>query len=162
MLRGEEVAIDGATGGFVGVHADEFRGGCIGGDAVLGEQALDLPGGGAIALIADLLPGGDLTCVIGGDGEGLQGLEVDVVRAVGVDQLGRGVAEAQALLDGAFGDTEAGGDLGDTRAALREDGEGLYLVRGVHGDADDVLGEGDLRGGRVGVEDETGDLAVDR
>ena len=149
MLGGEQVAVERAAGGLVGVGSDEAgdRGG--GGHARLGEQALDLPGGGPVALLGDLFPGGELARRIGGDGEGLQAFEVDLVLAVGGEQLRRDVAEPQALLDGAFGDAEAGRDGGGRGAGAGEGGEGLHLVGRVHGRADDVLREGDL--GRRGV-----------
>ena len=88
------------------------------------------PGGGAVALFGDLFPDDDLAQRVGGEREGLQALEVDDVLAVGLDQLGGGVAEAQALLDGAFGDAEAGGDRGDGGAGAGEDLEGFHLSAG--------------------------------
>ena len=57
----------------------------------------------------DLLPYGPLAVVIGGYRERLQRLEVDGFGAVGVEQLGGGVVEPEALLDQAFGDVEARG-----------------------------------------------------
>ena len=99
--------------------------------------------------------------MVGGDGERLQRLEVDLVRAVSVQQLGRRVAEPQPLLDGALGDAEAGRDGGDGGARRGELREGGHLVGRVHGDADDVLGERQLA--RVAVRgDPAGDGVVGR
>ena len=87
---------------------------------------------GPVALVLDPLPRRHLARGVGGDGEGLQSFEVDGVLPVGVQQFLRGVAEAEALLDDALGDAEAGGDVGDGRAGERERAEGLHLVCGVH------------------------------
>ena len=55
------------------------------------------------------------------------------------------MAEPQALFDQALGDAEARGDGGHgKRRPGRVCGERDHLVRGVHGDADDVLGERQL------------------
>ena len=160
VLVGEEVSQHGTAGRLVGVHADVAgeRGAC--GDPVIGEHALDLPAGGPVALVLDLLPHGHLARGVGGHGEGFQGLEVDGVLPVGVQQLGRGVAEAQPLLDDALGDAEAGGDVGDGGAGQRERAEGLDLVGRVHGHSDHILGEGDLAvGGAIG-DDAAGDGVI--
>ena len=45
--------------------------------------------------------------MIGAEGEGGDGFEADVAGAVGVEQLGRELAEAQALPDMALGGAEA-------------------------------------------------------
>ena len=95
--------------------------------------------------------------MIGGDRERLQRLQVDLVGAVGVEQLGGGVAEAQPLLDQALGDAEARGDGGDRGAGPGEIEERDHLVGGVHRDADDVLRERELA--RIAVR---GDLARHR
>ena len=110
-----------------------------------------------MALTGHALPNRALAVVIGGDRERLQRFEVDVVRAVGVQQLGRGVAEAQPLLDQALGNAEARGDGGDRDAGLGELAERDHLVGGVHRDADDVFGERQLA--RIAVR---GDLARHR
>ena len=160
VLVGEEVSQDGTAGRLVGVQADVAGERGAGGDAVIGEHALDLPAGGPVALVLDLLPHRHLACGVGGHGEGLQGLEIDRVLPVGVQQLGRGVTEAQPLLDDALRDTEAGGDVGDGGAGQRQGAEGLDLVRRVHGDADHVLGQRDLAvGGAIG-DDAAGDGMV--
>ena len=129
VLVGEEVAENGTACRLVGLHPDVAGERGAGRDAVLGEHALDLPAGGPVALVLDLLPHGHLARGVGGDGEGLEGFQVDRVFPVGVEQLGRGVAEAQALLDGALGDAEAGGDVGDGRSGERQRAEGFDLVR---------------------------------
>ena len=154
VLVGEEVAQHRAARGLVGGDADEARHRRAGRHPLLGEHALHLPGGRAVALARHALPNRALAVVIGGDRERLQRFEVDVVRAVGVQQLGRGVAEAQPLLDQALGNAEARGDGGDRDAGLGELAERDHLVGGVHRDADDVLGERQLAGVAV-----RGDLA---
>ena len=94
VLVGEEVAVDRTAGRLVGIDADEGGDGRCGRDPVLGEHALHLPAGRSVALVLDLLPDGNLARLVDGDGERLQGLEVDLAGAVGVEDLGRGVAEA--------------------------------------------------------------------
>ena len=157
VLVGEQVAQHRAARGLVGRDPDEARHGRAGRHALLGQHALHLPRGRAVALSRHLLPYRALAVVIGGDRECLQRLEVDLVGAVGVEQLGRGVAEPQALLDQAFGDAEARGDGGDGGARLRELAERDHLVGRVHGDAHDVLRERELAGIAV-----RGDLARHR
>ena len=89
--------------------------------------------------------------MVGGDGEGLQHFEVDLVGAVGVEQVRRHVAEAQALLDQAFGRAETRRDYGDGEAGIGQLREGDHLVGGMHGDADDVLRQRQLaRHRRIG------------
>ena len=156
VLVGEEIAQHGAAGGLVGVHANVAGERGAGGNPVIGEHALDLPAGWPVALVLDLLPHRHLACGVGGDGEGLEGLEVDGVLPVGVQQLRRGVAEAEALLDGALGDAEAGGDVGDGGAGERERAEGLDLVGRVHGDPDRVLGERELGVAHAVLDDAAG------
>ena len=124
------------------------------------EHALDLPAARPVALVAHLLPHRHLARPVCGHGEGLEGLEVDRIGAVGVKDLGRRVAEAQALLDGALGYPEAGGDVGDGGAVIGEGAEGLHLVGRVHGDADYVLGERELAVGGTVVDDPAGDGMV--
>ena len=160
VLVGEEVAEHGTACRLVGVHADVAGERGAGGDAVIGEHALDLPAGGPVALVLDLLPHRHLARGVGGDGEGLEGLEVDGVLPVGVQQLRRGVAEAEALLDDALGDAEAGGDVGDGGAGERERAEGLDLVGRVHGDPDRVLGERELGVAHAVLDDAAGHREV--
>ena len=160
VLVGEEVAENGTAGGLVSVDADVAGERGTGGNAVIGQHALDLPAGGPVALVLDLLPHGHLARGVGGHGEGFQGLQVDGVLAVGVEQLGRGVAEAKALLDDALGDAEAGGDVGDGGAGERERAEGLDLVGRVHGDPDRVLGERELGVAHAVLDDAAGHREV--
>ena len=157
VLVGEEVAQHRSTRGFVGVDADEAGRRRARRHALLGQHALDLPRGGAVALGGDALPDGPLAVVVGGDGEGHQGLEVELLGAVGVQQLGRRVAEAKPLLDGALGDAESRGDGRDGDAGPGDPGERDHLVGGVHRDAYHVLRERELAGVAVG-----GDLAGHR
>ena len=149
VFVGEQVAVDPAAGRLVGVDADEMRGDGGSGHPILGEHALDLPAARPVALFLDLLPYRHLALAIGGDGEGLEGVEVDFVGAVGVEKFGRGIAEAEALLDGTLGHPEAGGDVGHGGAGTGERAEGLHLVGRVHGDADHVLGKRELVVGRA-------------
>ena len=160
VLVGEEIAVDGTAGRLVGVYADEGGDGGSGRHAVLGEHALHLPAGRPVALIAHLLPHRHLAGAVGRHGEGLEGLEVDLAGAVDVEDLGRRVAEAQALLDGALGNPEAGGDVGDGGAVVGERAEGLHLVGRMHRDPDHVLGERELAVDRAVADDSAGDGMV--
>ena len=99
VVPGEQVAQHLAAGGLVGFHADEPGDGSGPRHPLLGEQALHLLGGGPVALGRDLFPDRQLALAVGGDGEGLQHFEVDPVGLVGIQQLGRGVAEAEPLFD---------------------------------------------------------------
>ena len=131
-LIGEEITQHRAAGGLVGVDAYEARHGRARRHPLLGQQALHLPCTRAVTLACDTFPHCPLAGVIGGDRKGLQGLQIDLVGAVGVEQLGRGVPEPQPLLDDAPGDAEARGDGGDGDAGLGEVGEHDDLVGGVH------------------------------
>ena len=142
----EQVAQYLAAGGLVGIRADEPGDRRGARHPLLGQEALHLPRRRAIALAGDLFPDRHLAPAVGGDGEGLEHFEVDLVRPVGVQQLRRGVAEPQPLLDQPLGQAEARGDGGDRLAGLGQLREGRHLVRRVHGDAHDVLGERELGG----------------
>ena len=139
VLPGEEVAQHLAARGLVVLDTDEFGDGGSAGHALFGEQPLHLPGGGPVALPRDLLPGRHLAGVVGGDGEGLQHFQVDLARAIGVKQVRRHVAEAEALFDQAFRRAEARRDHGDGEAGVGELRECDHLVGRMHGDADDVF-----------------------
>ena len=146
VLVGEQVAQHLAAGGLVVLHPDEAGDGGRARHPFLGQHALHLPCRGPVALSGDLLPDRHLAGMVGGHREGLEGLEVDLPSAVGVQQLGRGVAEPQPLLDQPLGRAEARGDRGNRLAGrdqLRECGD---LVGRVHGDADEVLGEREFGG----------------
>ena len=143
VLR-EEVADHRAAGGLVGLDADEAGEGRGARHALLRQEPPHLPGGGRVALRGDLLPDRHLARPVGGDGEGLEDLQVDLPGAEGVQQVGRDAAQAEPLLDGALGRAEARRDGRDRLPGLGELREGDDLVGGVHGDADDVLGERDL------------------
>ena len=119
-------------------------------------MALDLPAAWPVALVLELLPHRHLALAVRSDGEGLEGVEIDLVSAVGVEKFGRGVAEAEALLDGTLRHPEAGGDAGDGGAVIGQRPEGLHLVGRVHGDADHVLGEGEFVVGRTVADDAAG------
>ena len=139
VLPGEEVAQHLAAAGLVGLDTDEP---CDGGGArnpFLGQQPLHLPGGGPVSLPRDLFPGRHLAGMVGGDGEGLQHFQVDLARAVGVEQVRRHVAEAEALFDQPLGGAEARRDHGDGEAGIGQLRERDHLVCRMHGDTDDVL-----------------------
>ena len=115
---------------------------CGGGrNPVLGQQALDLPGAGPVALLAHRLPDHALARLIRGDGEGHQCVQIDFARAVGLKQHRCGVAEPQAFLHGALRDPEAGSDGGRRAARIGQAAERLDLIGRVHGGADTVLGQ---------------------
>ena len=137
----EQVAHDRAAGGLVGLNPDKAgdRGGAR--HPLLGQQALHLPGGRAIALSGNLLPNRHLALAVGGDGEGLQHFQVDLVGAVGVQQFRGRVAEPQPLLDDALRGAETHGDGGYRLAGVGQLREGDHLVRRVHRHADDILRE---------------------
>ena len=135
----EEIAQHLAAGGLVGLDADEPRDRRSARNPFLGEQPLYLPRAGPVALARDLFPGRHLAGMVGRDGEGLQHFEVDLVGAVGVEQVRRHVAEAQALFDQALGRAETRRDGTHGEAGVGQLRERDHLVGGMHGDADDVL-----------------------
>ena len=141
VLLGEQVAVDPAARRLVSLDADETRDGGGGGNPVLGQQALDLPGAGAVALLADRLPDRALARLIRGDGEGHQCFQIDFACPVGLQQHRCGVAEPQPLLHGAFRDPEARRDGGRRAARIGQAAERLDLIGRVHGGADTVLGQ---------------------
>ena len=141
VLLGEQVAIDLAARRLVSLDADETRDDGGGRNPVLGQQALDLPGAGPVALLAHRLPDRVLARLIRGDGEGHQCVQIDLVRAVGLEQHRCGVAEPQPLLHGALGDPEARRDGGRRAARIGQAAERLDLIGRVHGGADTVLGQ---------------------
>ena len=99
-----------------------------------------------MVLAGDLFPDRHLALPVGGNGEGLQRFEVDLVCPIGVQQLGRGVAEAQPLLDDALGRPETRRDCRNRLAGRGQFRESRNLVRRMHGDAHDVLGQRELGG----------------
>ena len=141
VLFGEQIAIDPAARRLVSLDADEMRDGGRGRNPVLGQQALDLPGAGPVALLAHRLPDRALARLIRGDGEGHQCFQIDLARAVGLEQHRCGVAEPQALLHGAFRDPEARRDGRRRAARVGQAAERLDLIGRVHGGADSVLGQ---------------------
>ena len=89
--------------------------------------------------------------MVGRDGEGLQHFEVDLVVAVGVEQVRRDVAEAQALFDQALGRAETRRDGTHGEAGVGQLRERDHLIGGMHGDADDILRQRQLaRHRRIG------------
>ena len=141
VLLGEQVAVDPAARRLVSLDADETHDYGGGRNPVLGQQALDLPGAGPVALLAHRLPDRVLARMIRGDGEGHQRLQIDLACAVGLQQHRCGVAEPQAFLHGALRDPETRRD-GDRRAArIGQAAERLDLIGRVHGGTDTVLGQ---------------------
>ena len=69
-----------------------------------------------------------------------------VALRVGRQGLGCGVAEAEPLLDQPFRHAETQRDGGDGLAGLGQLREGDHPIGGVHGDADDILGQRNLAG----------------
>ena len=120
VVAGEQIAHDRAARRLVGFDANETGDGGGSGHPLLGEQALHLPGGRAVALRRDLFPDRHLALAVGSDGEGLQHLQVDGVGPVGIQQLRRGVAETQTLLDDALGRAETRRDGGNRLAGPGE------------------------------------------
>ena len=141
VLLGEQVAVDLAARRLVSLDADETRDGGGGRNPVLGQQALDLPGAGPVALLAHRLPDRGLARMIRGDGEGHQRFQIDLARPVGLKQHRCGVAEPQPLLHGALRDPEAPRDGGCRAARIGQAAERLDLIGRVHGGADTVLGQ---------------------
>ena len=107
----------------------------------IGIVELDLPGAGPVALLAHRLPDRGLPRMIRGDGEGHQCFQIDLARAVGLEQHRCGVAEPQPLLHGAFRDPEAGRDGGRRASRIGQAAERLDLIGRVHGGAGTVLGQ---------------------
>ena len=141
VLLGKQVAVDLAARRLISFDADETRDGGRGRNPVLGQQALDLPGAGPVALLAHRLPDHALARLIRGDGEGHQCVQIDFARTVGLEQHRCGVAEPQPLLHGAFGNPEARRDGGRRAARIGQAAERLDLIGRVHGGADTVLGQ---------------------
>ena len=142
VLPGEEVAQHLAAAGLVGLDTDESGDGGGAGNPFLGQQPLHLPGGGPVALPRDLFPGRHLAGVVGGDGESLQHFQVDLAGAVGVEQVGRHVAEAPRSRRR----TRAGGAPRRARLAAIALAAAMSLAPGVA-----VAGDYYLRGG-VGLD----------
>ena len=141
VLLGEQVAVNPAARRLVSLDADETGDGRGGRNPVLGQQALDLPGAGAVALLAHRRPDRVLARLIRGDGEGHQCVQIDFARPVSLKQHRCGVAEPQPLLHGALRDPEARRDGGRRAARIGQAAERLDLIGRVHGGADTVLGQ---------------------
>lgn len=82
-------------------------------------------------------------------GEGRKLLQVHFLAAVGFEQCGADATQGEALLDGGFAHAEPGGDVRQARAVLNQLAPGFKLIGGMHGEADHVLRQADLR--RVGL-----------
>ena len=141
VLFCEQVAVDAAARRLVGLDADETRDGGGGRNPILGQQALDLPGAGPVALLAHRRPNRGLARLIRGDGEGHQRFQIDLACAVGLQQHRCCIAEPQPFLHGALRDPEARRDGGRRAARIGQAAERLDLIGRVHGGADSVLGQ---------------------
>src|SRR5215469_6175270 len=102
----KKVARDGAAGGLISLCADELRNIGIQCKRAFGEEPLHGVGLD-VGIVLELVPYRQLRLVIGAQREGGDDIEADVAGAVGVEQLGRELAEAQALADMPFGGAEA-------------------------------------------------------
>jgi len=156
VIAAEEIARDHAAGGFIRLGAYEHAEIGIERDRGLDQEMPD-PVRRNIRMVLELGPDGELCGMIGAERKGGDGVEADVAGAEGVEQLGRQLAEAQALTDVPFGRAEARGDVADRGAAVDQRSHGDEFVRWMHRGADRVLGK---RGfDRVcGVFDFAGDL----
>ena len=92
-----------------------------------------------VGTVLDLAPHRELRRVIGAEREGGDRLEADLAGAEGIEQLGRQLAEAQALPDVPFGNPEARGDGVTGMAGVDQRGHGDEFIRGMHGGADRVF-----------------------
>src|SRR3546814_9760404 len=63
-----------------------------------------------VMLVLDLLPDSELTAMAVAQGEGRQCLEVHLLGAIGGEELGRDLAELEALTNELFRDAEAARD----------------------------------------------------
>src|SRR3546814_13953723 len=78
-------------------------------------------------------------------GEGRQCLEVHLLGAIGGEELGRDLAELEALTNELFRDAEAARDRRHRLVCVDQCGEGLELIGRVHRLADDILRQRELR-----------------
>jgi hypothetical protein len=140
LVAAEEIARDMAAGSFIGLGADEEAEVGIERHRGLGEQPLHGVGLD-VGMVLQLAPHRELGGVIGAEGEGGHGIEADAAGAVGVEQFGRQLAEAQALPDVAFGGAEAGRNGVDRGAGIDQRRHGNEFVGRVHRRPDRVLGE---------------------
>ena len=90
-------------------------------------------------MLAGLGPDGALGAVIVGQGEGGQGLQVHLSVAVGCEQIGGDLAQAQPLAHQPLGHPEPRRDGGDGLPGADQGREGLELVGRVHRDAHGVF-----------------------
>ena len=108
---------------------------------------------------AHLLEHERLPLLVRGGGISLVDVERDLAGAKGVEHDGREAREPQSPLDKADGEPEPMGDALDVGALLDQLLEGQALVRRVHGEPLEVLGEpGFLRRGRSAVDHEAANL----
>jgi hypothetical protein len=145
FVAGEEIAGDRAAGGLIGLGADEHPEIGIERHRALGQQPLHRIGLD-VGIGLELVPHRELGGMVGAEGEGGDGVEIDVAVAVGVEQFRRELTEAQALLDMPFGGAEAFRDRVDRGAAVDQGHHGDEFVGRMHGGPDGVFGEGDFDG----------------
>ena len=140
IIAAEEVARDRAAGGFKGVGADKSAEIGIERDGRLGQEAAHGVGRD-VRLVLELVPDRALRGMVAAEREGRDRFEGDGAAAVGIEQLGRELAEAQALLDMALGGAEAARDVFDRGAAVDQRRHSDELVGRMHRRADRVLGQ---------------------
>ena len=146
----EQIAEDRAAGLLVGLDADEL-GEAAGRRYVrLGERRTDGFGLAApLVPVWQLLPNLLLLAVIIAEREGHQLIERHLVLAEGRDQPRAHDGEFEALPHHGRGRAEPGSDRLRPLAVIGETLEGVELVGGMHGFADDVLREARFRQRRI-------------
>ena len=110
-------------------------------------------------LLLDLAPDRELRRMIGAERKGRDDLEADLSGAERVEQLGRELAELEALPDMPFGDAEAGGDRLDRGAAVDQRRHRREFVGRVHRGAHRILHQRGFERG-IGRLDKARHLAI--
>ncbi len=128
VVTAEEIARHQAAGGLVRSAADKPAEIGIERDRALGQETPHRIGRD-VGLVLELMPHGKLRLMIGAEGKGGHDIKTDVAVAVGVEQFGCQLAEAQALSDMALRDAEAGSDRLNGFAAIDQCRHRDELVR---------------------------------
>jgi hypothetical protein len=157
----EQFALDPAAGGDVGVAADETGARIAAPDGPGEDHAPDAVGIGRIVGRGNLLEDAGLDFLVRGRAEGLGNVESDLARGQRLEHDGRKRRETQTPLDEADGQTEAAGNIFDSRTACDKRRKGLGFVGRVHGEAVEVLRKAGLdRGFSTVFEHEAGDFVI--
>ena len=127
VIAAEEVARHRAAGSLVRRDADEDAQIGVEWDGGLSQQTPHRIGR-KVGMVLELMPHGELCLMIGAQRKGGDDIEADVAVAVGVEQFGCQLAEAQALPDVAFRDAKPGGDRLDRLAPFDQFRHGDKLV----------------------------------